>query len=282
MCTWARASDELFSGYQTYVQAHSIALRGWPRLRGLPLAVRKGLARAGAAALRYRPDREIHVEALRRAAQPDGRLWWGGAIAFYENSLDRLTTPELRRATNGDQPRDVVAGIAADAERMGARDDLDDLIYQDLRLRLPELLLMRVDKLTMANAVEARVPFLDHELVELAMSVPSSEKIRDGVGKHVLKRAVGDLLDHDLVWRKKQGFGTPVSEWFRGPLGDQLEHQLVRGEINELGYLNPDTVGDLLALHRSGRADRSFQLWNVLNLSVWFDYWIAGRESARA
>ena len=82
---------------------------------------------------------------------------------------------------------------------------------------------MRVDKLTMANAVEARVPFLDHELVELAMAIPADEKVRDGVGKHVLKRAVADLLPHDLLWRPKQGFGTPVSEWFRGPLGDALE-----------------------------------------------------------
>ena len=78
----------------------------------------------------------------------------------------------MRRALDGDAPRDVVAAIAADANGYGARDELDRLIYQDLRLRLPELLLMRVDKLTMANAVEARVPFLDHELVELAMSIP--------------------------------------------------------------------------------------------------------------
>ena len=275
-------SDELFSGYDTYVQTHDIARKQWPRLRGLPLPLRKGLARAGAAVLRLRPDREIHVEALRRAAEPDGRLWWGGAIAFYEESHARLTTAELRRAADGELPRDIVAGIAADARRMGARDELDHLIYQDLRLRLPELLLMRVDKLTMANAVEARVPFLDHELVELAMSVPSNEKIRDGVGKHVLKRAVGHLLEHDLVWRKKQGFSTPVSAWFRGPLGDQLEKQLQDGEINQLGYLNPDTVSDVLTLHRSGRADRSFQLWNILNLSVWFDYWIARREPVGA
>jgi asparagine synthase (glutamine-hydrolysing) len=273
-------SDELFAGYDSYVQAHGMATREWPRLRTLPRLVRRGLAGAGTAALRYRPDREVHVEALRRAAQTDGRLWWGGAVAFYEHSLDRLTTPGLRRELNGSRPRDVVAGFAAEADRQGARDELDRLIYQDLRLRLPELLLMRVDKLTMANAVEARVPFLDHQLVELAMSVPSSEKIRDGVGKHVLKRAVGGLLDEELVWRRKQGFGTPVSEWFRGPLGDQLERQLASGEINELGYLDQGTIRDVLHLHRSGRAERSFQLWNVLNLSVWFDYWIAGREPA--
>ena len=275
-------SDELFSGYDTYVQAHDLSTRQWPRLRRLPRPMRQGLAGAGTLALRYRPDREIHVEALRRAAEPDGRLWWGGAVAFYERALERLTTSELRRDTNGCQPRDVVAQFAAEANRHGARDELDHLIYQDLRLRLPELLLMRVDKLTMANAVEARVPFLDHELVELAMSVPASEKIRDGVGKHVLKRAVGGLLDDDLVWRKKQGFGTPVSRWFRGPLGNQLEEQLAHGEINQVGYLNSDTIKEVLDLHRSGRAERSFQLWNVLNLSVWFDYWIAGREPARA
>ena len=275
-------ADELFAGYDNYVQAHDVAVRQWPRLRRLPRTVRSGLAGAGAAALRLRPEREIHVEALRRAAEPDGQLWWGGAVAFYERSFERLTTAELRRSMNGSRPRDVVAAIAADADRNGARDDLDRLIYQDLRLRLPELLLMRVDKLTMANAIEARVPFLDHELVELAMSVPAGEKIRDGIGKHVLKRAVTGLLDEDLVWRPKMGFSTPVSRWFRGPLGDQLERQLAGGELNELGYLDPGVVKEILDIHRSGRADRSFQLWNVLNLSVWFDYWIAGREPAAA
>ncbi len=275
-------ADELFSGYATYVQAHHIAAKQWPRLRGLPRSVRQGLAAAGSAALRVRPDREVHVEALKRASQVDGRLWWGGAVAFYERGFDRLTTPELRRDLNGDSPSEVVAGIAADADRFGARDDLDRLIYQDLRLRLPELLLMRVDKLTMANSIEARVPFLDHELVELAMSVPAEEKVRDGIGKHVLKRGVSDLLDDELVWRPKQGFGTPVSQWFRAELGDQLEHQLTHGAINELGYLDPDTVRHILDLHRSGRAERSFQLWNVLNLSAWFDYWIAGQEPTRA
>ncbi len=122
--------------------------------------------------LGQRPDWSVYVEALRRAAQPDGELWWGGAVAFYEQGFDRITTTDLRRELNGARPREIVADIRRDADRFGARDDLDRLIYQDLRLRLPELLLMRVDKLTMANAVEARVPFLDHELVELAMAIP--------------------------------------------------------------------------------------------------------------
>jgi asparagine synthase (glutamine-hydrolysing) len=141
---------------------------------------------------------------------------------------------------------------------------------------------MRVDKLTMANSVEARVPFLDHQLVELAMSIPADEKIRDGVGKHVLKRAVEPLLPHDLVWRPKQGFGTPVSRWFRGELGAQLEAQLTNSSIHELGFLDRGAISDLLEVHRSGRAERSFQLWNLLNVCVWFDRWIAGRELVTA
>jgi asparagine synthase (glutamine-hydrolysing) len=269
-------ADELFAGYPSYVQALKMQDRYWPRLRALPRPIRLSLAGAGTMALRLRPDREIHVEALRRAAQPDGHLWWGGAIAFYERGFYRITTSALRRELDGARPREIVAGIRADADRLGARDDLDRLIYQDLRLRLPELLLMRIDKLTMANSVEARVPFLDHEIVQLAMAIPSQEKIRDGVGKHLLKCAVTELLPEDLVWRPKQGFNAPVRRWFRGELGARLEARLRSSALNDLGYLDQQAVSDLVALHRSGRADRAFQLWNLLNLAEWVDHWLGG------
>jgi len=93
---------------------------------------------------------------------------------------------------------------------------------------------------------------------------------------------VSDLLPEELIWRPKQGFGTPVSDWFRGPLGNQLDRALSESSINELGYLDSGTVREVLELHRSGRAERSFQLWNVLNLAVWFDHWIAGRDPTAA
>jgi asparagine synthase (glutamine-hydrolysing) len=272
-------ADELFSGYPTYVQAHRIATGAWTRFRNLPGPLRALLAWAGNQALAGRPGFDVHREALLRGAQGDGRLWWGGAVAFYEDGLERLTTSGLRRELDGLGPRHVVASIAADAARAGARSALDELIYQDLRLRLPELLLMRVDKLTMANSVEARVPFLDHEVVELAMAMPDEEKIHDGIGKQVLKRAVSDLLPSDLIWRPKQGFGTPVSAWFRGPLGDALTHALESSAIHELGYFDRAEMQRLVQLHRSGRAERSFQLWNLLNLTTWFDHWIAGGEA---
>lgn len=271
-------ADETLAGYPTYVQAHAMLTGSWRRIQRVPRPLRVVSARLAAAALVGRPGYALHREALMRAAQPNGQLWWGGAVAFYEEGLRRTTSARFRAALDGEAPRDIVAAIDRDARQAGARDDLDRLIYQDLRLRLPELLLMRVDKLTMANSVEARVPFLDHELVALAMAMPTDEKIRDGVGKHVLKRAMGDLLPGDLLWRPKQGFGTPVSKWFRGELGSQLEQRLSDSRINDLGILERGAIDALLHLHRSGRADRSFQLWNILNLSVWFDHWVAGES----
>jgi asparagine synthase (glutamine-hydrolysing) len=275
-------SDELFAGYPTYVTADAMATGPWRALRALPGPLRSAVARAGATVLGARPSYQVHAEALRRAADSDGELWWGGAIAFYERGLEHVTTPALRAAGDGERPRDVVASIAADADRAGARDELDRLIYQDLRLRLPELLLMRVDKLTMANSVEARVPFLDHELVELAMAMPRSEKIQDKVGKHALKRAVSDLLPPDVVWRPKQGFATPVARYLRQAAGNGLTRDLARSSVWELGFLDRAAVDELVALHGSGRAERSFQLWNIINLAAWFDHWIGHREPVAA
>ena len=272
-------ADELLAGYPTFVTAYSMLRGPWRRLRALPRPLRSSVATVGSALLDRLPRYEIHAEALRRAGERDARLWWGGAVAFYGRGFERVTTPSFRASLNGHGAAEVVEGIARDAAEAGAVDGLDALIYQDLRLRLPELLLMRVDKFTMATAVEARVPFLDHELVELAMSMPASEKVAGGVGKVVLKEAVADLLPHDLLWRPKQGFNAPVEQWFRSELADRLVAQLERSAINELGVLEPGRVADLVELHRSGRANRAFQLWNLLNLSVWFDRWIAGVET---
>jgi asparagine synthase (glutamine-hydrolysing) len=139
---------------------------------------------------------------------------------------------------------------------------------------------MRVDKMTMATSVEAREPFLDHRLVEFAMALPAGMKVRDGVGKYVLKRAVDGLIPHDLVYRKKQGFGAPVSEWFRGELGERAQQAIRNSSLAERGLLDYDRVDELWAAHRSGGQEWSFQLWNLYNVSAWHDYWVAGRALA--
>jgi asparagine synthase (glutamine-hydrolysing) len=168
----------------------------------------------------------------------------------------------------------------AERDRPGA-DLLQKMTYLELKQRLAELLLMRVDKMTMATSVEARVPFLDHELVEFAMALPPDVKVRDGVGKWILKKAVAErgIIPREIAYRKKQGFGAPVAEWFRGDLGERAQREIRESTLAERGLIDYDRVDELWAAHRGGQ-EWAFQLWNLYNVSVWHDYWVAGRALA--
>ncbi len=205
-----------------------------------------------------------------------GRLpFWGGAICY---------TGELKReilTANGKHPDAyrVVRRLWEQAEHDSPHADLlQKMSYLELKQRLAELLLMRVDKMTMATSVEARVPFLDRELVEFALALPMEMKVRDGVGKWLLKHTVEGLLPSEIVYRPKQGFGAPVAEWFRGELGTRAQREIRESSLAERGLLDYGRVDELWAAHRAGRANWSFQLWNLYNVSAWHDHWVAGRS----
>jgi asparagine synthase (glutamine-hydrolysing) len=154
------------------------------------------------------------------------------------------------------------------------------MTYLELKNRLAELLLMRVDKITMANSVEARVPFLDVDVVEFALALPPEMKVRGGEGKYLLKRAVASVLPPEIVARPKQGFSAPVSEWFRDELGERAQREIRSSSLVERGLLDYDAIDELWQAHRAGRGDWAFQLWNIYNVSAWHDYWVAGRVPA--
>ncbi len=156
---------------------------------------------------------------------------------------------------------------------------LQKIPYLEMKLRLSEHLLMRVDKLTMAHAVEARVPFLDHDVVDFATRLPPSYKLRDGVGKRILKKAAEPYIDHDLIYRRKQGFGAPMEEWFReGDFGRRSLAAFDRSELTKSGYFDNDYFRGLLNAQMNGSGGHSFQLWTVLNAVLWHASWIEGRE----
>jgi asparagine synthase (glutamine-hydrolysing) len=142
------------------------------------------------------------------------------------------------------------------------------MTYLDLNLRLPELLLMRVDKMSMGVSLEGRVPFLDHRFVEFAMSIPAALKIRDGTLKHILKKAVRGLIPDTLIDRTKQGFGVPVQEWFFDRVGEFAARKL-RTLCQEADLLNWESVERLLASRRRAAA------WPLLNLAMWWETFIA-------
>ena len=202
--------------------------------------------------------------------------FWGGAIA-YQGALKEPCSPTGRATPT--RTRSSSGSGARPRERPGA-DLLQKMTYLELKNRLAELLLMRVDKMTMATSVEARVPFLDQDLVEFALALPPEMKVRDGEGKYLLKQAVSACCPHEIVDRKKQGFGAPVSEWFRGELGERAQREIRESSLAERGLLDYDAIDRLWAAHRAGRGDWAFQLWNVYNVSAWHDLWVAGRALA--
>ena len=142
------------------------------------------------------------------------------------------------------------------------------MTYLDLRLRLPELLLMRVDKMSMGVGLEARVPFLDHKFVELAMSIPTRMKLGDGSLKYLLKKSVRGLIPDNLIDRKKQGFGVPVHEWFLGKLGQRIRREL-DSFCGETGYFDRREVFRLID------AGNAAQVWYLFNLALWWRSFIS-------
>jgi asparagine synthase (glutamine-hydrolysing) len=269
-------SDELFHGYQGYIDHVRFRRRYWEPVQRVPRPIRMGVSWATSAIARRIGRGYMHAELVADAAS--GRLpFWGGAISYKGEMKDRVLANGRRHPDS----YGIVERLWAEAERDRPGSDLlQKMTYLELKQRLAELLLMRVDKMTMANSVEGREPFLDHELVEFALALPPEMKVRDGVGKYLLKKAVGDLLPPEITYRPKQGFGAPVSEWFRGELGQRARREIRNSSLAERGLIDYDNVDWLWQAHLAGRGNWSFQLWNLYNVSAWHDYWVAGRTLA--
>ena len=142
------------------------------------------------------------------------------------------------------------------------------MTYLDLNFRLPELLLMRVDKMSMGVSLESRVPFLDHRFVEQAIALNEEVLTRDNVLKTVLKRAVRGLIPDNIIDRPKQGFGVPVHDWMMADLGDYAR-DTIQDFTQKTDYFDPKAITSLL------QSGRSSDMWNLLNLALWWKRYIA-------
>jgi asparagine synthase (glutamine-hydrolysing) len=282
-------SDELFCGYRDYAFYIEIHNRFWRRAVKWPRALRGLVAKAGmafhnAGGYRWLPKgRKMVPDLLRRLVEGED-LFWSGAFVFDEVNKNRLLTTAARARLNGASRNGRLSSysiVEDDRDRLlAARPGatlLDRMIYQELKLKLSELLLMRVDKLTMATSVEARVPFLDHKLVEFAMALPDRLKYRDGVTKHILKRALRGVIPDQVIDRKKKGFGAPINEWMLDRLGAFVEHSLFNSSLVRRELFDIDYIKSILAAQRSGKVNYSFFLWSLLNLNLWYEQWIEGR-----
>ena len=150
-------------------------------------------------------------------------------------------------------------------------DSLQEMLLTDMQVILPNTFLEKVDKISMMHAIEARVPYLDNDLADFVMAVPSSVKVNGGQTKTLLRDACGDLIPSEVLHAKKVSFGTPISAWLRGDLYDFAHETLEDAEENCDGILNVRLLKQLLDEHRNRVADHSRDLWRSVVLIRWLN-----------
>ena len=263
VCQVGEGADELFCGYPTW----KLKLR-LQQMDDAPCP--KAFKRLAMAGLRFAGKDQGHpYEALRRSVN-DQPVFWGGADAYTDAQKQRMLSPRLRRQFAGLTSWDALAPIwQRFQQKAWEPSNLHWMSYLDLNLRLPELLLMRVDKMSMGVSLEGRVPFLDHKFVELALSIPTAIKTKNGDLKYILKKAVRGVIPDEVIDRKKQGFGVPVYEWFFGALGERTRRELD-------AFCGQTDFIDRRAVHRLIEQHQGPQLWYLLNLALWWKHYIAG------
>jgi asparagine synthase (glutamine-hydrolysing) len=267
-------SDEIFAGYDWFGKYVQIYDRFWEKAQIVPRVARRAVSALAMPVAEKAFNKRIAVDLIRRLGAGEA-LFWGGTVVYDESLKPRVLSKELRKRANGVSSYSMVKGHL---ERfIAARPKTDfaqQMSYLELKVRLPELLLMRVDKMTMASSVEARVPFLDHHLVEYAMGIPVEQKIQRGSGKAILKRALEQVLPREVLYSPKRGFGAPIREWFKGPRGEQLFERLMNSSLRKRNFFDYSFIGRLADEHRREVTDWSFHLWCLLNLSLWYEQWI--------
>ena len=186
-----------------------------------------------------------------------------------------IFSSEMRERLYSDDAQEMVVnfnsyGVSeAQLEKSADAPFMEQLLYLDLKTYLPYDILTKVDIASMVNSLEVRVPFLDHELVEFGMSIPSDFKVRSNMTKYILKRAVKDLLPPECITKKKQGFGVPLQHWLRNELKDFSFDILTCKTFNDRGLFNQGFVENLLQQHNMMRGDYSSMIWSLISLEMW-------------
>ena len=254
-------ADEAFAGYRRYrfFKAEERVRRFIPQpARGL-----FGLAGALYPKMDWAPQplrAKTSLQALGRSSE-EAYADAVGVTPFRTRSV--LYSERFARALQGHRAEDLYVRTMREAP---AADSLSRAQYADLRIWLPGDILTKVDRTSMAVSLEAREPLLDHRLVEFAARVPAKFRLRGGVGKWLMKEALGRFLPREILHRRKMGFVTPISAWFRGPLAGEAAAVARSPALAELGWFDETAIARIAEEHRSGRSDHGRLLWQLLML----------------
>lgn len=261
VCQVGEGADELFWGYQSWKvkwKLQKIANLPVPKLFKKAVATTLSILGKG---------KSYEYEALRRDInnQP---IFWGGADYFTDNQKKSILSKRLRKKFENFTSWEAIKPIYDKFQNNAwEKSTLNWMSYLDLNFRLPELLLMRVDKMSMGVSLEGRVPFLDHKFVEMAMGIGEKIKTKGGTLKYILKKAVRGIIPDKFIYRKKQGFGVPINEFLLDRLGEKARTDLLVF-CDETDFLDKTAVENLFAENDSTR------IWMLLNFALWWNHYI--------
>ena len=255
--------DETLAGYKRY--GWHLAEDAWRRR--IPTPLRRLAGRLGSVypALPYAP-RFLRARSSLQGLGRDSVAGYFNIIAVMPDDMRRrIFAPAFRRQL---QDYSGEAVLRRHVAQVADADPLTQVQYLDMKTYLPGDILTKVDRASMAHALEVRVPLLDHKLLEWVMGLPSRLKRRGGTGKYLLKKAMEPYLPYDILYRPKKGFAVPLANWFRGPLRGRIENALSSQTLADAGFFDRKALRNLLDEHLAGRVDRSASLWSLLMLEA--------------
>jgi len=264
--------DESFAGYDRY-RANELAMR-FERMPVflkrllLPLCGRLLPASADPNSFSWRLKR--FSQALSLSPELRNANW---ATNFDNDMKSLLYTDDFKKKTNAIDSYNIILDRYAQAQ---ATDFIDRTLYADVTLYLSETLLVKMDIASMANSLEARSPFLDHEVMEFAARIPAHLKLHNGRTKIILKNAFAEMLPQEIIMRKKMGFGVPLGHWFRNELKEMAYDTLLGQRAVERGYFRKEYVKKILDEHVAGKWNWQYHIYNLLMLELWHREFIDG------
>ncbi|MBN1541004.1 asparagine synthase (glutamine-hydrolyzing) [candidate division KSB1 bacterium] len=258
--------DELFAGYDTYI-AQRLA-RSYARL---PRCLRQKFLAPLADLLPPTEKKKGLINRIKRFAEgarlPEELQHVRWMIFLQQAEKQRLYHPEFLQELDDFDPYEVMLEQFA---ACGSPDPLDQQQFVDIHTYLVDDILVKVDRMSMAVSLEARVPFLDYRFVEFAATVPSGMRLRGNTSKYLLKRAMRDLLPAEIIHRGKEGFSIPIKNWMKNELKPMMLDALSPSSLSDSGFFNPDTVQQMIQDHLQGRENHSHRLWALMVFQLWW------------